>query len=158
MKNKVKRLSVWLVCVLAAVTVFACGKKNSAPAYEFGDYTYVNPPADKVVTDAEITLDGKPDEGLWSEKRWFKTALPNQPDITATFASHFGEKGAYFAFRAKDPAVYATSERQPYNNAGFQLYVSTSDGSVRDAASYELIVDAAGTMMIRKYIRQEPGK
>ena len=157
MKNKVKRLSVWLVCVLAAAVVFACGKKDDAPAYAFDDYTYVNPSAEKVVTDAEITLDGKPDEGLWSEKRWFKTALPNQPDITASFTSHFGEKGAYFAFRAQDPAVYATVERSIFNNAGFQLYVTTSTGSARDAATYEVVVDAAGRTAIRKYIRMAPG-
>ena len=128
MRNRlIKILAAVLLCCSIVCFVIACAKGSD---YTFPEYSYTNPDnSENPDLDEGITLDGDLGEDFWNGK-WFSSSLQNQDDIWLEMTSRIGEKGVYFAFRVQDNPVYATEEREAFNNSGVELYISTADGAV----------------------------
>ena len=152
MRNRlIKILVAVLLCCSVVCFAIACAKGSD---YKFPDYGYTNPDdVENPDLDEGITLDGDLGEDFWSGK-WFSSSLQDQEDIWLEMTSRIGEKGVYFAFRVQDNPVYATEEREAFNNSGVELYISTADGAdtLNNATgAFEIDVNANGKTRISKW-------
>ncbi len=158
MRNRlIKILAAVLLCCSIVCFVIACAKGSD---YTFPEYSYTNPDnSENPDLDEGITLDGDLGEDFWNGK-WFSSSLQNQDDIWLEMTSRIGEKGVYFAFRVQDNPVYATEEREAFNNSGVELYISTADGAdtLNNATgAFEIDVNANGMTRISKWTARTSG-
>ena len=102
-----RKLLTALFSVLLLLSAAGCA---AAGVYEFGDYTFTNPPAgndaDFDYDRESVSIDGSLDDELWQNATFFETQYaPAAYTINMRFSAVLGDTGVYVAFDTDDPQV-----------------------------------------------------
>ena len=123
---------VLLLCMAFALT--GCLAEEGA----LPPYTYSYDSIATIETDDGMTVDGHLDESVYQNQRYMTFS---QSGVTVSFTTVFGEKGLYIGAVADDRYVYYNVPYLMTANTGMEVFVTTSENTVRDTTVLELAAD-----------------
>ena len=148
MKKILKVAGFMLMLAVAFTSVIACSGKQNDPAPPY-DYTK---PTVKPDTDADVTLDGKFDDNIWTGNRWLaidKNVAGETGKVRMTTA--FGEKGVYFAYDVDDSvSIKNAVTRDSYMNSCIEMYLTVNVDKVETVFQYEIDLMPTGGYSVKK--------
>lgn len=152
-----RKLLTALFSVLLLLSAAGCA---AAGVYEFGDYTFTNPPAgndaDFDYDRESVSIDGSLDDELWQNATFFETQYaPAAYTINMRFSAVLGDTGVYVAFDTDDPQVYWSRGRSNSWNSGIEFYFAPYGRHSIDTSAYEIPMSAGGTYFVRRCMNGE---
>ena len=152
-----RKLLTALFSVLLLLSAAGCA---SAGVYEFGDYTFTNPPAgndaDFDYDRESVSIDGSLEDELWQNATFFETQYaPAAYTINMRFSAVLGDTGVYVAFDTDDPQVYWSRGRSNSWNSGIEFYFAPYGRHSIDTSAYEIPMSAGGTYFVRRCMNGE---
>lgn len=152
-----RKLLTALFSVLLLLSAAGCA---AAGVYEFGDYTFTNPPAgndaDFDYDRENVSIDGSLDDELWQNATFFETQYaPAAYTINMRFSAVLGDTGVYVAFDTDDPQVYWSRGRSNSWNSGIEFYFAPYGRHSIDTSAYEIPMSAGGTYFVRRCMNGE---
>ena len=152
-----RKLLTALFSVLLLLSAAGCA---AAGVYEFGDYTFTNPPAgndaDFDYDRESVSIDGSLDDELWQNATFFETQYaPAAYTINMRFSAVLGDTGVYVAFDTDDPQVYWSKGRSNSWNSGIEFYFAPYGRHSIDTSAYEIPMSAGGTYFVRRCMNGE---
>ncbi len=152
-----RKLLTALFSVLLLLSAAGCA---AAGVYEFGDYTFTNPPAgndaDFDYDRENVSIDGSLDDELWQNATFFETQYaPAAYTINMRFSAVLGDTGVYVAFDTDDPQVYWSKGRSNSWNSGIEFYFAPYGRHSIDTSAYEIPMSAGGTYFVRRCMNGE---
>ncbi len=152
-----KKLRAVLFSVALLFIVAGCATAN---VYEFGDYTFTNPPvgndADFDYDREKVSIDGSLDDEMWQNATFFETQYaPSAYTINMRFSAVLGDTGVYVAFDTDDPQVYWSRGRSNSWNSGIEFYFAPYGRHSIDPSTYEIPMSAGGTYFVRRCMNGE---
>lgn len=152
-----RKLLTALFSVLLLLSAAGCA---AAGVYEFGDYTFTNPPAgndaDFDYDRESVSIDGSLDDELWQNATFFETQYaPAAYTINMRFSAVLGDTGVYVAFDTDDPQVYWSQGRSNSWNSGIEFYFAPYGRHSIDTSAYEIPMSAGGTYFVRRCMNGE---
>ena len=152
-----RKLLTALFSVLLLLSAAGCA---AAGVYEFGDYTFTNPPAgndaDFDYDRESVSIDGSLDDELWQNATFFETQYaPAAYTINMRFSAVLGDTGVYVAFDTDDPQVYWSQGRSDSWNSGIEFYFAPYGRHSIDTSAYEIPMSAGGTYFVRRCMNGE---
>ena len=149
-----------LTALFSALLLLSAAGCAAAGVYEFGDYTFTNPPAgndaDFDYDRESVSIDGSLDDELWQNATFFETQYaPAAYTINMRFSAVLGDTGVYVAFDTDDPQVYWSQGRSNSWNSGIEFYFAPYGRHSIDTSAYEIPMSAGGTYFVRRCMNGE---
>ena len=149
-----------LTALFSALLLLSAAGCAAAGVYEFGDYTFTNPPAgndaDFDYDRENVSIDGSLDDELWQNATFFETQYaPAAYTINMRFSAVLGDTGVYVAFDTDDPQVYWSKGRSNSWNSGIEFYFAPYGRHSIDTSAYEIPMSAGGTYFVRRCMNGE---
>lgn len=149
-----------LTALFSALLLLSAAGCAAAGVYEFGDYTFTNPPAgndaDFDYDRESVSIDGSLDDELWQNATFFETQYaPAAYTINMRFSAVLGDTGVYVAFDTDDPQVYWSRGRSNSWNSGIEFYFAPYGRHSIDTSAYEIPMSAGGTYFVRRCMNGE---
>lgn len=121
-----------LLCggLAAVLGIAGCGETETVYRTEIvpdpEPYTFVNPGHPVAETDADMTIDGKLDEGRWEEANWLVAVdrINARQYADISFTASYGEKGIYFGMRVEEhgTTIFVNPDRS-FVNSCIEMYM-----------------------------------
>ena len=161
-KGKIFALVVSAVAAVAACgALTACGKLQAdGPVYEYkmapsdkAPYEFTGNVTSTVVPDAEITIDGKFEEGFYEGRKWFKgKKIEGSETGTLEMTTYFAETGIVVAARIEDSRLaYHSNTVATGNITCFNGYFAFGDAKMQTDGVYEVECTAGNRFKISQF-------